>query len=213
MPVAKTYLEVNPSSHVLILDGGRTVGGTWALERLYDGLQTNNLVGMMEYSDFPMDFETFGVKPGSHVPGIAVHRYLTAYAERFGIYDKIRFESLVKSAELKEDGTWAILYENRTGEEAVRTIEVLAKKLVVASGTTSQPNMPEIRGSADFSGHMFHFKEFQDRKKEMEAAHNIAVLGGSKSAADAIYFNASKGKHVDWIIRGMALASFIVHIY
>jgi cation diffusion facilitator CzcD-associated flavoprotein CzcO len=204
LPVAKTYLEVNPSSHVLILDAGRTVGGTWSLERLYDGLQTNNLFGMSEYSDFPMDFETFGVKPGSHVPGIVLHRYLTAYAERFGIFDKIRFEAFAKSAELKEDGTWVILYEKRAGEEGVRKVEALARKLVMATGTTSEPNMPEIRGAADFVGHIFHFKEFQNRKKEMEAAHNIAVLGGSKSAADAIYLNASKGKHVDWIIRGIS---------
>ena len=204
LPVAKTYLEVNPSAHVLILDAGRTVGGTWSSERLYDGLQTNNLVGMSEYSDFPMDLETFGVKPGSHVPGIALHRYLTAYAERFGIFDKIKFEAFVKSAELKEDGTWVILYEWRVGEEGVRKVEVLAKKLVMATGTTSEPNMPEIRGAADFGGHIFHFKDFQNRKEEMEVAHNIAVLGGSKSAADAIYLNASKGKHVDWIIRGIS---------
>jgi cation diffusion facilitator CzcD-associated flavoprotein CzcO len=204
LPVAKTYLEVNPSARVLILDAGRTVGGTWSLERLYDGLQTNNLVGMLEYSDFPMDLETFGVKPRSHVPGIALHRYLTAYAERFGIFDKIRFEAFVRSAELKEDGAWVILYERRVGEEGARKVEVMAKKLVMATGTTSEPNMPEIRGVADFGGHIFHFKEFQSRKEEMEAAHNIAVLGGSKSAADAIYMNASKGKHVDWIIRGIS---------
>ena len=210
MPVAKTYLEVNPSSIVLILDAGQTVGGTWASERVYDGLQTNNLVGMIEYSDFPMDFETFGIKPGTHVPGIAVHRYLTAYAERFGIFDKIRFETLVKSAELKEDGTWVILYEMGSGAGGVKTVKVLAKKLVLATGTTSQANLPQIHGDADFRGHIFHFKEFQDRKREMEVAHNIAVLGGSKSAADVVYLNASKGKHVDWIIRGMHLASLVL---
>jgi cation diffusion facilitator CzcD-associated flavoprotein CzcO len=159
---------------------------------------------MSEYSDFAMDFETFGVKPGSHVPGIALHRYLTAYAQRFGIFDKIRFEALVKSVELNEDGSWVILYENRIDEQGVRKVKVLAKKLVMATGTTSEPNMPEIRGAADFRGQIFHFKEFQKRKKEMEAAHNIAVLGGSKSAADAIYMNASQGKHVDWIIRGIS---------
>jgi cation diffusion facilitator CzcD-associated flavoprotein CzcO len=158
---------------------------------------------MSEYSDFPMNFETFGVKPGSHIPGISLHRYLTAYAERFGIFDKIRFEASVKSAELKEDGTWVILYEKRIGEEGLRRVEVLARKLVMATGTTSEPNMPDLRGAADFRGHIFHFKELQNRKEEMEAAQNITVLGGSKSAADAIYLNASKGKHVDWIIRGI----------
>lgn len=45
----------------------------------------NNLVGMLEWSDFPMDFETFGVPPGAHVPGLVLHRYLTAYAQHFGV--------------------------------------------------------------------------------------------------------------------------------
>jgi cation diffusion facilitator CzcD-associated flavoprotein CzcO len=35
----------------------------------------------------------------------------------------------------------------------------------------------------------------------MNDAKNVVVLGGSKAAADTVYLNASKGKHVDWIVR------------
>jgi cation diffusion facilitator CzcD-associated flavoprotein CzcO len=167
---------------------------------------------MTEYPDFPMNLENFGVQPGSHVPGFVLNRYLTAYAERFGILDKITFEAFVKSAELKEDGTWVVLYEKRTEEEGVKEVRVFARKLVMATGTTSEPSMPEIRGATDFHGSIFHFKEFQTRTDELEAAHNIAVLGGSKSATDAVYMYASKGKHVDWIIRGIFEPLAILHI-
>jgi cation diffusion facilitator CzcD-associated flavoprotein CzcO len=62
--------------------------------------------------------------------------------------------------------------------------------------------MPIIEGSENFGGHIFHTKELHDRKEDMAVAKNIVVLGGSKSAADAVHLNASRGRHVDWVIRG-----------
>jgi cation diffusion facilitator CzcD-associated flavoprotein CzcO len=201
LQVAKTYLEVHPSARLLILDAGQSLGGTWAKERLYDDLYTNNLVGMFEFSDFPMDFETFGVPPGSHIPGSVIHRYLTAYAKHFGVFNKIQCGACVKSVELKGSGEWLILYDLKSGED-VKDVTLNAKKLVLATGTTSEPHMPSIAGSEEFGGQIFHSKELQNHMDEMIVAKNVVVLGGSKSAADAAYVNAARGKHVDWVIRG-----------
>jgi cation diffusion facilitator CzcD-associated flavoprotein CzcO len=199
--MAKTHLEVHPNARLLVLDPGKSVGGTWAHERLYDELRTNNVVGSFEFHDFPMDFETYGVPPGSHVPGNVVHRYLTAYAQHFGVFNCVRFGAWVKSAELQGNGEWLILYDLKKAEELVRSMKVIAKKMVLATGSTSEPNMPSIAGSETFGGHIFHFKELPKRKEEMNDAKNVVVLGGSKAAADTVYLNASKGKHVDWIVR------------
>jgi cation diffusion facilitator CzcD-associated flavoprotein CzcO len=200
--VAKTYLEVHPTSKLLLLDAGQSVGGTWSTERLYEGLNSNNLVGMLEFSNFPMSFETFGVAPGCHVPGEAIQRYLTAYAVCFGVFDKIRFGAEVETAELQEDDSWLISYMSKVGREVAEETKVLAKKMVFATGSTSEPNIPSIKGSDVFGGHIFHSKEFPIRTHDMRAAKHIAVLGGSQSAGDAVYLNATKGRHVDWIIRG-----------
>ena len=205
LPVAKTYLEVHPNGKLLVLDANQTVGGTWAYERLYEGLVTNNMVGMLEWSDFPMDFDTFGVKGGEHVPGPVLHKYLTAYAEHFGIFERIRFGCWVESAELLEDESWIVTYAGKEGK-----VRVGAQKLVLATGTTSQAHMPKFEGDEKFGGPLFHSKELSVREKEMEKAENVVVLGGSKSAADAVYFNAVKGRHVDWIIRGKLLRSQIL---
>jgi cation diffusion facilitator CzcD-associated flavoprotein CzcO len=177
------------------------VGGTWSSERLYEHLYSNNLVGMLEYSDFPMDFETFGVAPGSHVPGSVLHRYLTAYAEYFGVFSRIRFGATVKTTELQENGSWLIHYELKNGQEKAKEVTLLGNKLVLATGTTSEPIMPLIKGSEIFRGHIFNFKDVPNRT-DISTAKNIVVLGGSKSAADAVYMNACKGRHVDWVIRG-----------
>lgn len=201
LAVAKTYHQVNPSARLLILDSGVSAGGTWCAERLYDGLFTNNLVGMLEFSDFLMDFENFGIAPNSHVPGLVMHRYLTAYARHFGVYDKIKLRSTVASAELLRGGEWHIKYDVVLGD-VVEPRQLVSKKMVLATGTTSVPSMPTIKGSEEFGGSVFHFKDLPQRAKELSEANNIVVLGGSKSAADAVYYNASRGKHVDWVIRG-----------
>jgi cation diffusion facilitator CzcD-associated flavoprotein CzcO len=62
LAVCKTYLEVNPQARVLVLDAGATLGGTWAKERIYEELFSNNIAGMLEFSDFEMSEERFGVK-------------------------------------------------------------------------------------------------------------------------------------------------------
>ena len=62
--MAKTFLEVHPSSNIVILDYADSVGGTWASERLYPGLKTNNIVGSYEFSDFPLVPKQYGIEPG-----------------------------------------------------------------------------------------------------------------------------------------------------
>jgi cation diffusion facilitator CzcD-associated flavoprotein CzcO len=142
------------------------------------------------------------VKDGEHVPGIVLHRYLTTYATHFGFYDRIIFKAWVNTAELLPNNEWLINYSTN-GDAGGRTKENLqTKKLVLATGTTSNPRMPTLKGSDHFKGQIFHSKELSNRKSDLETAKNIVVLGGSKSAVDAVYMNASKGQHVDWVIRG-----------
>lgn len=202
LAVPKTFLEVNPSARVLMLDAGQSIGGTWSAERLYDGLRTNNLIGSLEYSDFPMHCDKYGVPPGTHIDGTVMHKYLNDYVDHFGFRDRIRLGATVKSAELMKEGSWLIQYDWQTSEKDANDMTLVAKKLVLATGTTSEPFIPQIPGSDTFGGPLFHSKEFADRTADMCAAKNIVVLGGSKSSADCVYLNAQAGRHVDWVIRG-----------
>ena len=100
---AKTYLEVKPATKIVILDQARTLGGTWAEERLYPGLKTNNMIGTYEFSDFLMREERFGVRKWQHIPGTVNHEYLQQYAQEFDLVSRIRLNTKVRSAELLEE--------------------------------------------------------------------------------------------------------------
>jgi cation diffusion facilitator CzcD-associated flavoprotein CzcO len=83
-----------------------------------------------------------------------------------------------------------------------KEIKILAKKLVVATGLTSEPFLPVIDGQESFGGPIFHGKDFLQHADTLETAKSVAVFGGTKSAWDAVYAYASKGVQVNWIIRG-----------
>ncbi|PVI08704.1 dimethylaniline monooxygenase (N-oxide forming) [Periconia macrospinosa] len=196
---AKTYLELHPDDNMLILERALGPGGVWSRDRFYPGLQSNNLLGCYEYSDFPMDTATFGVKPGEHIPGSVLSKYFSLYAEHFGLHRHMRFKTHVESAEERpENDGWVLAARHtETGVES----KLSTKKLIVATGLTSQANIPSFVGQEDFASPVFHIKAFKDHADTIKTAKSVAVLGGSKSAWDAAYAYATAGVTVDMIIR------------
>jgi cation diffusion facilitator CzcD-associated flavoprotein CzcO len=180
---------------LVVLEAESSLGGVWAENRVYPSLMTNNLVGTYEYSDFPMDEETWGVKPGQHIPGKVVHDYLTKYAEKFNVLQKVRFNSKVESVERGKEGGWLLKIGQRPGL-------ILAKKLIVATGMTSQAFLPTFEGQESFGLPLFHIKDFLQHAKTLETIKTVTILGATKSAWDAVYAYASKGLDVNWVIRG-----------
>ncbi|KAJ5166098.1 uncharacterized protein N7482_004879 [Penicillium canariense] len=193
----KTYHEVNPDSNVLLLEAADSVGGVWAKHRLYKGLKSNNLLGTYEFSDFPMDEATFGVKPGQHIPGEIIQRYLEAYAERFGFRDRIRLGHRVETAQHHLDGTWQLKVSH---EEKLALIDT--KKLIIATGVTSQAYLPTFDGQDAFGAPIFHCRDMlQHEANVLKDGERVTVFGGTKSAWDAAYACATSGMQVNWIIR------------
>jgi len=185
---AKVFLEQNPSATLVILDSAQSIGGVWATERLYPGLKTNNMLGTYEYPDFPMDEKTFGVKPGEFIPGPVVHRYLDAFAERFNLKHRIQFGTKVVSAIKGVDG-----WELCLSAEGLESPRLTAQKLVLATGNTSEPQLPAFPGAETFTAPMFHVKDLAARIDTIPSPREIVVIGGTKSAWDAAHAFA----HVD----------------
>ncbi|KAL4940473.1 hypothetical protein BDV06DRAFT_196581 [Aspergillus oleicola] len=195
----KTYHQVNPAASTCLLESASSVGGVWATHRLWDGLKSNNLYGTYCYSDFPMD-ESFGVKENEHIPGHVVQRYLERYAKHFGIIDSIRLNSRVAVVEHNDDTTWTVTYVDTVKEEEVK---VHARKLILATGITSQPYLPHIEGQETFGRPLFHTVDMPKYHESTlkQPSNRIAVLGGTKSAWDAVYASAAGGAKVEMIIR------------
>ncbi|ROV99039.1 hypothetical protein VMCG_06610 [Cytospora schulzeri] len=203
---AKTYHQLHPERSVVILDQNATLGGTWAKERLYPGLKTNNLVGPLQYPDFPLVPEEFGIERGQHIPGQVVHDYLSQYADKFGIADKIRYGVNVIAAEHHDSGGWTV-----TTESGGETAKLSTARLVVATGLTSEAFLPNFEGQEDFGVPIFHSKYLQENRNTLDTAKSVAVFGGTKSAWDAVYAYASKGIKVNWVIRGQYRVSMLLH--
>jgi cation diffusion facilitator CzcD-associated flavoprotein CzcO len=160
------------------------------------------MLGTYEYSDFPMDTETYGVQLGEHIPAHVIHRYLTNYAEKFGFFSKIQFETKVESAEHIESGGWLLTVSRATrGRATFDKSQIFASKLIVATGLTSEPSIAKFSGSDSFGVPLFHSRDFLNYAESLDTSERVCIFGGTKSAWDAVYTYASKGIKVDWVIR------------
>jgi cation diffusion facilitator CzcD-associated flavoprotein CzcO len=186
-----------------VFDGQSTLGGTWAAERLYPGLKSNNLLGTYEYPDFPMTTAQFHVQPGKHIPGTVLHDYLKAYAAKFGIAEHIRLRTRVLSAEHQDaaEGGWVLTTATSNADENHEQKRIKARRLIVATGLTSEPFLPHFEGQETFGGRIFHGKHFQQNRDTLDTAKSAVVLGGSKFAWDAAYAYATAGVQTHMIIR------------
>ncbi|KAI1282471.1 FAD/NAD(P)-binding domain-containing protein [Xylaria sp. FL0933] len=202
LTTARTLVDTSPNEpkRIIILDEGRFIGGTWAAERLYPGLKTNNIVGLYDFSDFPMDLELYGLAPGQHIPGSIVHQYFTDFARHFGVNKRFRLQSRVDTALLRDDGTWELEYKRVCADE-LQAAKLSCDKLVTATGLTSEARMPTFSGSSEFLGPLFHAKDLHERSKDLKGCRMEVVIDGNKSAWDVCYSVASSGARAHLVIR------------
>ncbi|PLB49146.1 flavin-binding monooxygenase-like protein, partial [Aspergillus steynii IBT 23096] len=197
----KTYHEVHPTARIQLLEAADSVGGVWAKHRLYAGLKSNNMLGTYEFSDFPMDEETFGVREGEHVPGAVVQRYMECFVERFGLEEMVRLGVRVESVTGDGEEGWVLETVSIDGDgDGRRTMR--SKKLIVCTGITSQPYLPAYAGQEDFAAPLFHCRDLPLHQDAIfQPDSRVTVFGGTKSAWDAVYAAATAGARVDWVIR------------
>ena len=160
------------------------------------------MLGTYEFSDFPMSEERFGVKPGQYIPGPVVHEYLCQYAEKFGLLPVIRLQCKVQTAEMKETGRWELAtLSGGVNDTPPSEGCIVADRLILATGLTSEPFTPKLEGTADFKAPLFHAKDFCNQVSSKNDIKNVVVLGTSKSAWDVCYVYATMGVQVHWVIR------------
>lgn len=196
LSAAKHYIQLHPNERTVVLESASTCGGTWGADRLYPGLKSNNMVGSYEYPDFPMSEEVYGVKPDTHIPAATMHRYLTDYAHHFGVFDRVQFNTTVNTVEPGPDDGWTLTIDSGFGPSTLHT-----KRLVLAAGLTSLPNMPSYTGQESFNGPVFHGRDFHRMADTLTTCKRVVVVGGAKSAFDVSYAYVQAGVQVDLVIR------------
>jgi cation diffusion facilitator CzcD-associated flavoprotein CzcO len=152
------------------------VGGNWAFgnpnghSSAYRSLHIDTSKHRLSFKDFPMpeDYPDFP----HHTQ---IKAYLDAYADAFGLLDRIEFGNGVVHAEPKPEGGWAIT--DQAG--ATREFELL----VVANGHHWDPRTPEFPGH--FDGESIHSHHYVDPTDPLDLrGKRIMVVGLGNSAAD-----------------------------
>jgi len=134
--------------------------------------------------------------PAGFIPSKRIHSYLEEYAKVWNVSDKIRYNTTVERVRRAADGVaWQI---DIKGE----TTSLICDKLIIATGLTSTPNLPDIPTS-NFSPLTFHSRYLGEHYSTLRSpdVRVITVYGGGKSAYDAVNTAMKAGKRVQWVIR------------
>lgn len=92
---------------LLLLESGSSLGGTWAEERLYPNLLSQNSEGLYEFSDMSLSEAIDGVDDEGQgdpdtpvedrfIPGWKLSRYLTAWSRKWNLPQYMRFNWQVR---------------------------------------------------------------------------------------------------------------------
>lgn len=151
-----------------------------------------------------MSNDKYNVNPGEHIKGSSLQLYLKAYAKHNDIEELIHLDHKVLSAQHQgtDDGGWVLTIA--TSSQAER--KVFARRLILATGLTSNAFLPHFNGQEDFGGRIFHVKYFQQNSDTLKTATAVTVFGATKSSWDAVYAYATAGVKVNWVIRCTTLA-------
>ena len=192
LTTAHTYHRLHPSAKILILDSASSVGGPWAPHRVFPGLRTNNLWGMYEHPDFPMDEKRFKVKRGEHVPAARMFDYLCAFTKWADIEKFFRGRTVVDVIEKDNDGEGWVLRCIPTVLDK-KGIEIKANKLVIAVGNTNKPLLPDYQTSTNFRPLVIHTADFPEHYPVIaKPGKHTVIVGSGKSAWDVAYACASQ---------------------
>ncbi|KAL0575359.1 hypothetical protein V5O48_006610 [Marasmius crinis-equi] len=194
------------TAHTLIQDGfdvriitrDTTVGGVWSGERVYPGLNLNNVHGEYHFSALPMK-----VASGTWLNGEDMKQYMQNFATKY-LLGHVRFQTEVLKI-YREATSWVVQVHNLNNGSHERLV---FDKIVLCSGCQgcSAPKIPRLLAPAralelGFKGLIFHSSEFGNRIPEIldrtpENAGHIIIVGGGKSAQDTAAYLANAGRKV-----------------
>jgi len=172
--------------------------GVWSKFRVYPTMMTQTPADMLGYSCYPMPTPSKEESFYDLFPGHNVASYLEAFSmhKTFAgktIKDRIIFESPVSNV-TKVDNLWNV--ETCTGTAFT------CRKLIIATGLTSTPNIPPFP-SKDFTPPIIHTRDLAANTPFLSSPEvkSVLILGGSKSAFDTVVLLSSLNKSITWAIR------------
>jgi cation diffusion facilitator CzcD-associated flavoprotein CzcO len=161
------------------------IGGNWYFRNpngrssAYRSLHIDTSKNAISFADFPMD---------ARYPDFPHHteikQFLVEYAERFGLRERIRFDTAVERAERLPNGGWRIT----SADGAEHSFDAL----LVCNGHHWDPSYPDFPG--DFAGATLHSHHYIDPTDPLDlTGKRVLVVGIGNSAVDITSELARKG--------------------
>jgi dimethylaniline monooxygenase (N-oxide forming) len=159
---------------------GSEVGGNWRYENdngmssAYRSLHINTSRGLMAYATYPMPDEY-----PDYPDHFQIARYFDDYVDHFGLRERIRFSTEVKSV-APVDGEWEVSVEDAEGNAETHRY----RAVLVANGHHWDPRWPEpaFPGADEFEGEQVHVHHY--REPDVLVGKRVLVLGIGNSATD-----------------------------
>lgn len=197
---AKTYLQVRPDIDLTLIESDSCVGGVWSASRVYSGLTVDSPTPCFEFSDLQIEDE-FEIPNWADLTGDVMAAYLQRYAEKFGLMRYCRLSTKVMRVERQGKG-WMVGMRAVGGLVDVGEEEMRCDVLIMATGSFSKPNIPEL-DTSKFTGLIMHSIDFQRQYHNLisDNVKSVVIVGGNKSSVEAAAACALAGKKVHWLIR------------
>ncbi len=168
-----------------ILEKNPEVGGTW-YDNTYPGCRVDNPNHLYSYS-----FEADHAWPQHFSTQAVLLDYFKGVAKKYGLYDKIRFNTEVLGADWNAGAsTWSVRTRTKEGKEETLT----SNAMVSAVGQLNQPKLPDIEGRDSFRGPAFHSARW-DHSVDL-TGKKTGVIGTGCSAVQFIPEIAPKCEHL-----------------
>ena len=161
------------------------IGGNWNFgkpnSRVYASTHLISSKPFTQYPDFPMPDAFPDYPHHSHML-----EYFQRYAQHFGLYDVIRFDTSVESVRPVDGGGWDVAVSSHAGEATTRYAGV-----VVANGHNWFPKMPQYPGT--FNGDVMHSAEYKG--PEPLRGKRVLVVGAGNTGCDVAVESAQNAAH------------------
>jgi cation diffusion facilitator CzcD-associated flavoprotein CzcO len=154
---------------VTVFEKGERVGGVWN-HNTYPGAACDVASHLYEFSFAPNRWSR------RYAPQAEIQAYVEGVARRFGVLDRVRTGTEVKSARWDDErGRWVLKTSSGRHE---------AEVLLTACGQLSVPKTPAIPGLESFDGPTFHTAEW--RHDVDLAGKRVGVIGTGCSAIQVV---------------------------
>ncbi|KAL6689893.1 FAD/NAD(P)-binding domain-containing protein [Trichoderma pleuroticola] len=180
-----------PGVKLRILERNNDVGGVW-LTNIYPGVK----------SDIPADVYQSTFAPSQHwtcnyPPGAEIQSYWKGIAERYGVTKHITYNTTVRKAVWCNDrNRWAVhTVTNSDNHEAVQYADII----ITATGTFSEPEMPNISGMDVYRGRIMH-SSLWDPSVDI-TGKRLALIGNGAAGLQILPELHKNAAHVDHYIR------------